>query len=166
MTRSALLVAVLAALAAPACKKGGDGEPAPGQRAASAPPRISQEEADRGRQACQSYADQVCECALKISDLAGECDMARARPKALDLNLRAAMADGNATERDRAAIQANAEQIARACIEDTAGLVKRGCPAPERAPKAPTTGEEPARPGSGPVPAPPPEPERIQDQTR
>jgi hypothetical protein len=99
-----------------------------GQSGAGGPPRITAQEADRGRQACQSYVDQVCDCALKVADLTSECDLARSRPKALEMNLRAAMAEGNATERDRRAIQANARQIAEACIEDAAALVKRGCP--------------------------------------
>lgn len=88
---------------------------------------IPAEEAERGRQACEHYADQVCECALKEAELSGECELARTRPGALDLNLRAAAAKGNANQRDRMSIQSNARSIARACIEDTAALVKRGC---------------------------------------
>lgn len=127
----------------------------PGAPSDSDRSRRSAAEAERGRQACRSYVAQVCACAEKDAELNSECDMARSRPQALEMSLRAAVADGNATEKDRRSIQANAEQIARACIEDAAALVKRGCAAP--------------RPGSGPVPAPPPEPEPAgvpPDQTR
>jgi len=176
--------ALMWALAAGACAKSqperdraGDGEPAGG--ASAPPPRIAPEEAERGRKACDSYVEQVCNCALAKPELAAECDMARARPQALDMSLRAAMAEGNATERDRRAIHANALQIARACIEDAAALIPRGCAAPGASEPAPNardaTTPARARPssarrktpvGSGPVPAPPPEPEPIQDQTK
>ena len=115
----------------------------------SAPP-IAAAEADRGRKACQAYVDQVCECALKSADLAGECELARSRPEALDMNMRAAMAEGNATERDRVAIQANARKIAQACIEDSAALAKRGCAMPG------VSGAGAAAPGSDPGSAAPP----------
>jgi hypothetical protein len=133
---------------------GSGGDPA-------APPRIGVQEADRGRQACQSYADQVCDCALKIADLTSECDLARSRPSALDMNLRAAMAEGNATERDRRVIQANARKIAQACIEDAAALVTRGCPISRAEPGA---RESPPQPGGTPAQAPAPAPE--SDRTR
>jgi hypothetical protein len=158
---------MIALALATSCRKA---EREPSQAREAAPSRITPEEADRGRKACESYVDQVCDCALKVPDLTSECDMARSRPKALDMNLRAAMAEGNATERDRLAIQANAAQIARACIEDSAALVVRGCEpprsgaSPAKAPERPEKKQK--RPGSGPVPAPPPEPERIQDPTR
>lgn len=158
-TTSILLAALVAAGTAAGCAKSRDREPEAGESGSQppAPPRIGAQEADRGRKACQGYVDQVCDCALKIPDLTGECDLARSRPKALDMNLRAAMAEGNATEKDRRAIQANARQIAQACLEDGAALVKRGCPMVEGRPAAasPTL-----------APAPPPEPEPIQDQTR
>jgi hypothetical protein len=109
----------------------GCGKSDEGEQAASAPPKmpnpITAEEATRGRQACETYVDQVCECALKVEDLTSECELARTRPGALDLNLRAAAAEGSANLRDRVAIQANARAIARACIQDAAALVKRGC---------------------------------------
>jgi hypothetical protein len=136
------------------CRRSDDGE-----REASAaqemPNPIGAEEAKRGRQACESYVDQVCECALKVQDLTSECELARTRPGALDLNLRAAAAEGSANLRDRVAIQANARAIARACIQDAAALVKRGCEisaetaapsssAPAESAKAPTGAPEPA----------------------
>jgi hypothetical protein len=159
--RSIALGIALALAAVGGCKQG--------DRAASQPPAVEPEatvdpaqdpsgmsaaEAERGRQACRSYVAQVCSCAEKDAELASECDMARARPQALEMSLRSAVAEGNATDKDRRSIQANAEQIARACIEDAAALVKRGCAAP-RSPRS--------------APAPPPEPEPAgvpPDQTR
>jgi hypothetical protein len=128
MKRIALLAA-LALLVGSAslvgCRKREDRSGA-GAREAGPPP-IGADEAARGRKACQGYVDRVCECALKVPDLSGECELARSRPGALDLNLRAAAAQGNATLRDRIAVQNNARAIARACIEDTAALARRGC---------------------------------------
>jgi hypothetical protein len=60
--------------------------------------------------------------------------MARSRPEAFELNARAAVAEGNATARDRSSIIANSRKIMRACIEDDAALIKRGCPAPAPSP--------------------------------
>jgi len=122
LAASALLLAFLAA----GCGKSDEGERGAGA-APQMPNPISADEATRGRQACETYVDQVCECALKVEDLTSECELARTRPGALDLNLRAAAAEGSANLRDRVAIQANARAIARACIQDAAALVKRGC---------------------------------------
>jgi hypothetical protein len=150
MTRIALFAAlamVAGSAATAGCRKH---EESPAAREAGPPP-IGAEEAERGKKACQGYADHVCECALKLPDLAGECDLARTRPGALDLNLRAAAAQGNATLRDRVAVQNNARAIARACIEDTAALLKRGCalsaPSETRASPAPADGTT-ARPAA------------------
>src|SRR5262245_31662213 len=130
--RLGLLVASALIAASPSgCGKRKSGQeegPESGSPSAAEDSAIGPQEADRGREACQSYVDQVCDCALKIADLTGECEVSRSRPKALEMNLRAAMATGNANERDRLAIQANARLIVRACIEDAAALVKRGCP--------------------------------------
>lgn len=155
--RSIALGIALALAALGGCKKSdraASEPPAARPEAAAEPSGMSAAEAERGREACKSYVAQVCACAEKDAELASECDMARARPQALDMSLRSAAAEGNATAKDRRSIQANAEQIASACIEDAAALVKRGCAAP-RAPRS--------------VPAPPPEPEPAaapQDQTR
>ncbi len=152
-------IALTAALLAFAtgCRK--SDEPAQGNATAPPPNPISSTEADRGRQACERYADQVCECALAQPDLTSECELARTRPDALDLNLRAAMATGNTTTRDLVSIQANARKIARACIQDAGALVKRGCPISEAA----ATRASPAPAGMTARPAAPePEPARSR----
>ncbi len=148
--RTIALIAVLAAAAG--CHK--SEEPAE-ERIAPAPNPISTTEADRGRQACEHFAEQVCDCALAVPEMTSECELARTRPGAFDLNLRAARASGHTSTRDVVSIQANARKIARACIEDAAALVKRGCPVSEAAatrgaPAPAGMTARPAAPESGP----------------
>lgn len=104
-----------------------------------APEPITTSEADLGRKACAAYVTQVCACAEKKAELASECEMARARPQAFEMNARAAMAEGDATSKDRRILIANSRKIMRACIEDSAELVKQGCAA--AAPPAPAPAE-------------------------
>jgi hypothetical protein len=110
-------------------------------------------EAQVGREACNAYIEQACRCAAKMPELKEECEMAKARPNAFEMNTRAAMAQGNADSKDRRALVANARKIMRSCIEDAAGLTKKGCPmaTPTPAPAAPA----PATPTpAAPAPAP------------
>ncbi len=144
-----LLIGLCAAAAAAAgCKKTDEKE-------AEAPPpageRLPDSEAQLGRQACEAYVAQVCACAPAQPELKGECDMAKARPEAFQLNTRAALAQGDADGKDRRAMIANARKIMRSCIEDAAALAKRGCPmaaapppAGESATPAPGAPAEPA----------------------
>ena len=125
-------------------------EPAKGE---APPPMIEpmgDGESQVGRQACAAYVDQVCGCALKTPDLKEECEMAKARPNAFEMNTRAAMAQGDANSKDRRALVANARKIMRSCIEDAAELAKQGCP------MAPPPGTPPAAPAPAtPAPATP-----------
>jgi hypothetical protein len=182
-TSSRFRVSLLAAVAAVVALLGGCARDRSGEAEATGAerPRMTPQEADRGRAACEAYVDQICDCALAQAELTEDCELARSLPQALDMNLRAAVAEGNATERDRAAILVNARKIAQSCIEDSAALVKRGCqdrpdPDPQgsarRERSAPPKVSPPAaRPEPGPqerrpVPAPPPEPEPLLDPTR
>lgn len=147
MRRIAIIALVLVALAG--CKKSKE-EPggAEGGGSGSEPPPtpISASEADTGRKACAAYVEHVCDCALKLPELAEKCDLAGAQPDALEMNLRAAMAEGNATSEDRRALLANTRKIVRACIEQSAALAAKGCP------MDPPEQPEPTEP----EPAPPP----------
>ncbi len=149
-------IALIALLAATACHKNDE----PAQARVEPPPDpITTTEVDRGRQACDSFAEKVCDCALARPEMTSECELARTRSGAFDLNVRAARASGHTSTRDVASIQANARKIVRACIEDAAKLVVRGCPVSEAAatPGAPAPAGMTARPAA-PVPGP--------DQTR
>lgn len=129
---AAMVLAVAMALAAGGCKKKSS-EPAgagAGAGAIQKPPagaNITPTEADNGRKACAAYVEHVCRCARTVPELQSDCDLARAMPQALEMSLRAAMAEGNATNKDRSALVANAHNIYSACIEDDAKLVQRGC---------------------------------------
>ena len=116
-------------------------------------------ESEVGKQACNAYVEQVCGCVAKLPELKDECEMARARPNAFEMNTRAAMAQGDANSKDRRSLVANARKIMRSCIEDASELVKKGCPmatppgaTPAPATPAPAT-PAPATPAS-PAPAP------------
>ncbi len=113
-------------------------------------------EADVGRQACNAYVQQVCGCVGKMPELKDECEMAKARPNAFEMNTRAAMAQGNADSKDRRALVANARKIMRSCVEDSSALVKKGCPL-ETSAVAPATPAAPA-PATPAAPVPPPAP--------
>jgi hypothetical protein len=148
---------VCALLALVACQSD---EPQPG---APPPPPLDTQpitsgETDLGKKACAAYLAQVCKCAESKAELKEECEMAKARPEAFEMNTRAALAAGDATSKDRRMLVANARKIMRSCIEDSSGLVKKGCPLEETAapPAATPTAPAPAAPaGSAPAaPAP------------
>lgn len=123
-----LWIALALAMASGACKKT---EEEPGGAGALPPVKeLSQSEADLGRKACAAYVAHVCGCVEKQPDLKEECEMSRARPEAFELNTRAALAEGDASGKDRRILIANSRKIMRACIEDAAALVKKGCPPP------------------------------------
>jgi len=88
---------------------------------------ITTGETDLGKKACAGYVAQVCKCAESKTELKEECEMAKARPEAFEMNTRAALASGDATSKDRRILVANARKIMRSCIEDSAGLMKKGC---------------------------------------
>ena len=156
-TSLALTAAALGlALALAGCKGTPDEAPAPGGAAAEPggaaapepPELISASEAQTGRDACKAYGEQVCRCAGEegMEELKAECEMSASRLEALELNLRAAVAEGDATLEDRRAVAANARKIVRSCIEEASALASRGCPL--------GTGATPPASGS-PAPAPP-----------
>jgi hypothetical protein len=134
MSRRITLVAALGlAVSLAGCKGGteeevpaGAGERGPGP--APMPDPISAGEAQTGRDACAAYGAQACRCAGELEELRSECEMSASRLEALELNLRAVMAEGDATDEDRRVLVANVRKIVRSCIEDASALVVRGCP--------------------------------------
>lgn len=141
MTRAIALVLLLAGLAGCKAKEesGEDGRNLP------PPDPVTASEAETGKKACAAYVAQVCACAAEKPDLQSECDMAKARPQAFEMNSRAAMAEGDAKDKDRRILIANSRKIMRACIEDAAALSKQGCPmvAPAAATPAPAPAPRP-----------------------
>ena len=146
--RAAIVAALVASLAG-GCKKSKE-EPAAGGGPERPPSPITPAEADTGRKACAAYVEHVCDCALKLPELAEQCDLAGAQPDALEMNLRAALAEGNATDEDRRALLANTRKIMRSCIEQSAALAAKGCP------MDPPEQPEPVDPGEATAPAPSP----------
>jgi hypothetical protein len=149
------LVLLLLAVAAPSGCQDQKQQPEKGE---PPPPMIEpmgEGEAQVGLEACNAYVQQVCGCAGKMPELKDECEMAKARPNAFEMNTRAAMAQGNADSKDRRALVANARKIMRSCIEDSQALAKKNCPlAPATtAPAAPAT-QPPAAPATQPPAAP------------
>jgi hypothetical protein len=162
--RLAIVAAVGLTMALAGCKARGEEGAGAGAGAAidpgppAMPDPISAAEAQTGRDACTAYGAQACRCADQLEELRSDCEMSAARLEALDLNLRAAMAEGDATDEDRRVLVANARKIMRSCIEDASALVVRGCPLKDEsggeAPGAATPPATPPSPGS-PEPAPP-----------
>lgn len=136
--KALLVCALVSVLGASGCKK--SSEPDEGVEQAEKPPvvaSITDQEAEMGRQACTAYVEQVCACAEQIAELEDDCNMAKARPEALEMSLRAAMAEGNATVADRETLVDNARKIIQHCVQDTAGLAVKGCQPPSPEPSAP-----------------------------
>lgn len=139
-------VLLVLALGLTACKKDEGGQPAAGGGEPTIADPMTDPEAERGRAACAAFVAGVCSCARTLRDgrderwqaLGRDCETAPARLEALELNVRGAMAEGNATIKDRAALVANSRKIMRACVEETAKLAARGCPAADGEATAPT----------------------------
>lgn len=87
---------------------------------------IPAEEVKRDQDACKAYVDQVCACAEKVPAAKPQCDLARAMPDALKLQLELASA-ADTNKNDILAAQAGVRKAAKACIEETAKLPALGC---------------------------------------
>jgi hypothetical protein len=96
--------------------------------AEEAPPvaPMSAEEVQRSKDACQAYVDRVCACAEKVPAVKEQCDLARAMPDALQLQLAFATAP-ETKKNDVLAAQAGVRKAVKECIEETAKLPSVGC---------------------------------------
>ena len=85
-----------------------------------APPTLTETEIERGQKACQSYADKICQCAQQKSELAKDCDLAKARPEAYQLAIRVAQqeAKNSSPKKDKVGAYKNARAIMTSCIEE------------------------------------------------
>lgn len=113
MTRLLLVLALVA------CAKKTDDEPA------GVKP-IAAEEVQRGQDACKAYVDKACACADKVPAVKAQCDLARALPDALRLQLGYAQA-AETKKNDALAAQAAVRKVVKECIEETAKLPTVGC---------------------------------------
>jgi hypothetical protein len=113
----------LAALVLAGCAKKQDAPPAK----EAPPPAISAAEAQRARDACADYVAKVCACAGKVASLKSQCDLARAQPDAVRLDLEVA-ASPDSKRDDVMGAQKAMRQAVKECIEETAKLPSLGCP--------------------------------------
>ena len=113
---------LLAALLVTACAKKKE-EPPPGEAPV---PAMSAEEAQRARDACAEYVKRVCACGDKVPAAKSQCDLARALPEAVRLDLEiSASPDGK--RNDVMGAQKAMRQTVKECIEETAKLPSLGC---------------------------------------
>ena len=110
---------LLLVLALAACAKKSDDEPA-------RPKAIAAEEVQRGQDACKAYVEKACACAAKVPSVKEQCDLARALPDALQLQLQYAQA-AETKKNDVLAAQAAVRKVVKECIEETAKLPAAGC---------------------------------------
>lgn len=104
------------------CSQEREAEPVESAPAARMPEPIGEVEAERGVRACDEYAAAVCAKAEADPAWKGECELAGARPAALEMNLRVARAEGDLEPRDKAAVMVETRKIAASCLEDLAKL--------------------------------------------
>jgi hypothetical protein len=113
---------LVAALLFAACAKKTE-PPPPGEAPV---PAMSAEEAQRGKDACADYVKRVCACADKLPAVKSQCDLARALPEAVRLDLEIS-ASPDAKRNDVMGAQKAMRQSVKECIEETAKLPSLGC---------------------------------------
>ena len=101
-------------------------------------PTISDKEAERGKKACEAYVQRLCKCSESHDEHLKSCELAKAMPSALEMNLRTAQAKGNLERRDKAAVVHSARQIIRRCVENEVRLDDEECPRPTKHGSQPT----------------------------
>jgi hypothetical protein len=82
---------------------------------------IPEDEAKRGEQACQAYTERACECAKTKPELAEECELSKAMPGALKLNLDGGRATG-LSDVELEALKVSAQKIIAGCFESMSKL--------------------------------------------
>lgn len=107
--RSVIIIVALALCGA--CSKSDDGKPAkdPG------PPPMPEVERKRGKQACDAFVKNLCECAKNKPELKDECELRQARPAALKTVLD--VVRSNAEPRVKYKAMKTARKMIADCIE-------------------------------------------------
>ena len=103
-----------------ACKKESSAPPPP------AVPQLSAEETKRDQDACKAYVDRVCACAEKVPDVKKLCELARALPEAMRINLEVAATPDTKPDVARQSLE-GVRKTAKECIEQLAKLPAQ-CP--------------------------------------
>ena len=123
---AALLALLLASLLVAACAKKQDDDRGPATREP-----VPAAEAQRGKEACEAYVEQICQCAEarsgqeNHSELAEACHMAPAKLSSL-----AAVLEVNRTTSDpkeRITTERTARRIMKSCIDSQSKLLAKGC---------------------------------------
>lgn len=115
-------VALAVALLAGACKEHSEPPPAP-----STGPTMPAVEVQRAKDACKAYVDKVCNCATTVPAMQQPCNLARALPDAIQVELDVG-ASSDSTRRDVRQTEDSVRKIVKECIEETAKLPAAGCP--------------------------------------
>lgn len=103
------------------CKRQADAPPPP------AAPAMSVAEIKRAKDACQAYVDRVCACARTVAAMQAPCELAKAYPDAIQVELDVA-ASPDSSQRDVRQTHGGVRNIVKTCIEETAKLPGAGCP--------------------------------------
>jgi hypothetical protein len=103
------------------CKSQAEAPPAP------AAPAMSAAEIKRAHDACQAYVDKVCGCARTMAALKQACELAKAYPEAIQVELDVA-ASPDSSQRDVRQTHGGVRNIVKTCIEESAKLPAAGCP--------------------------------------
>jgi hypothetical protein len=113
---------VLSALLAlfPGCRDRAEAPPAPA-------PAMPATEIKRALDACKAYVDKVCGCARSVAALQQTCELARAYPDAIQVELDVA-ASPDSSRRDVRQTLGGVRNIVKTCIEESAKLPAAGCP--------------------------------------
>jgi hypothetical protein len=114
-------LALLALLAlCPGCRDRAEAPPAPA-------PAMPATEIRRALDACKAYVDKVCHCAQTVPAMQQPCELARAYPDAIQVELDVA-ASPDSTRRDVRQTHGGVRNIVKTCIEESAKLPAAGCP--------------------------------------
>ena len=116
-----LTLVVLALLAlCPGCRDREEAPPAPA-------PVMPATEIKRALDACKAYVDKVCSCAKTVPAMQQACELARAYPDAIQVELDVA-ASPDSSRRDVRQTHGGVRNIVKTCIEESAKLPAAGCP--------------------------------------
>ena len=84
-------------------------------------------EVERAQKACTAYVERVCACAESHPALSQQCELAKASPGALELNLTLLASDGLEIAEQKA-VKVEARKIAAVCFESDGKLDVAMCP--------------------------------------